>query len=216
MLYSDIVLAGYVRTFFMFYNIKKLIGLGRRETSVVGKWALALFKKQEIRHALSLILITLFVSVILARTVANTGGSIAFAAQATAPKDLIDATTMASVQSPIAYNYESRGFSWFHTGADLAVETGTPVYPIMVGTVKATNFDYFGYGIHVIVEHFAGYESLYAHLSKINVKIGQKVGLQTELGKSGSTGFSTGPHLHLEIHQNGQLIDPADLVPGIK
>ncbi len=177
------------------YHLKKLAG-----------------QRHQIRRASSLVLITLFISVILMRNIANIGGNIAFAS----PKDVIDATTVASVRLPMNYDYESRGFSWFHAGADLVAKTGTSVYPVMTGTVKAINYDYFGYGVHVIVEHFDGYESLYGHLSKITVKPGQKVDLNTELGKSGSTGFSTGPHLHLEIRQNGQLVNPADIVPGVK
>lgn len=198
-------------------QLKKLIGLGRRETSIIGRWTLALFKRKQARHALSVILIALFVGVIFSRNLTNLGGNVVFAVNATSPqKAVIDTITIATVQAPIAFTYESRGLSWFHTGADLVAQTGTPVYPIMEGTVIATNYEYFGYGTHVILSHADGYESLYGHMSKIEVKLGQKVGLTTKLGESGSTGFSTGPHLHLEIHQNGQLVNPADLVPGVK
>jgi murein DD-endopeptidase MepM/ murein hydrolase activator NlpD len=86
----------------------------------------------------------------------------------------------------------------------------------MAGTVRATNYDLFGYGNHVIVMHEEGYESLYAHMSEIEVKPGQEVKNETVIGGVGSTGLSTGPHLHLEVRQEGQLLNPAELVPGVK
>lgn len=200
----------------MLNKIKKLIGLTRTETSILGKWALSTFAKKEIKRALGFGLVLLYVGAILTKSMANIGGSIAFAMEPTLAKELIDTTTISTVQSPVPFTYESRGLSWFHSGADLVVDTGTPIYPIMVGEIVATNYENWGYGIHVIVKHDGGYESLYGHMSKIDVKVGQKVDLKTELGKSGSTGFSTGPHVHLEIHQNGQLVNPADIVPGVK
>lgn len=146
---------------------------------------------------------------------ANIGGTLALALE-TPIKPLVDVTTTSVVQSPVEFNYESRGMSWFHTGADLVAKTGIPVKPFLAGVVKEVNFGSFGYGNHVIISHAGGLESLYAHLSKINVEKGQKVVLETKIGEVGSTGFSTGPHLHLEIHQNGQLLNPADIVPGVK
>jgi murein DD-endopeptidase MepM/ murein hydrolase activator NlpD len=67
----------------------------------------------------------------------------------------------------------------------------------------------------IVVSHGPEFESLYAHLSKINVFVGQEVNTGTIIGLSGSTGRSTGPHLHLEIHQDGKLINPA-LILGVK
>lgn len=159
-------------------------------------------------------LVALATAMILIHSFANIGGNFVLALSTPAPT--IDASTQYTIQSPIAFEYESRGYSWFHAGADLVAPTGTPVRPIMVGTVAEVNHLYWGFGNHIIVEHDKGYKSIYGHLSQIEVEPGQKVELSTELGKSGSTGFSTGPHLHLEIYQNGNLVNPADIVPGVK
>jgi murein DD-endopeptidase MepM/ murein hydrolase activator NlpD len=152
--------------------------------------------------------------ILLTHNLANIGGNLTLAFNT--PKPVIDATTIKSVQSPIEFSYESRGYAWYHTGVDLVAPTGTKVVPVMEGEVEATESLYFGFGKHVIVKHEEGFKSIYAHLSKIEVKPGQKVGLASRLGLSGSTGFSTGPHLHLEIHKDGVPINPAEIVPGVR
>ena len=171
---------------------------------------------RHIRGAIGVALIALVTFVVLIHSLNNMGGNLVLAFNAPVIKPTIDATTTALVQKPLEFSYESRGFSWFHTGADLVAELGTPVKPSMAGTVKEVNFEYFGFGNHIIIDHGAGLESLYGHLSKIKVEKDQKVNLDTIIGEVGSTGFSTGPHLHLEIHQNGNLVNPADIVPGVK
>jgi len=70
------------------------------------------------------------------------------------------------------------------------------------------------YGLYVIVKHSDGYTSLYAHLGSVSVSEGQEVKQGTVLGKSGNTGLSTGPHVHLEIRKDGVAIDPLTLLPG--
>lgn len=146
---------------------------------------------------------------------ANIGGTLALALE-TPIKPTIDVTTVSVVQAPVEFTYESRGLSWYHAGADLVAKTGTPVKPIMAGVIKEVNFGNFGYGNHIIITHAGNLESLYGHLSKIKVEKGQKVFLDTIIGEIGSTGFSTGPHLHLEIRQNEKLLNPADIVPGVR
>ena len=199
-------------TFFM-ANIKKLFGFTRSGASIIGAKAREILKKRSLHRGVGVLLVSAVASVIFVHNCSNIGGNAALALNVIQP--VIDATTKASVQKPVIDYVETRGFSWFHTGADLAAPTGTIVKAIMPGTVRAVNQDLLGYGIHVIVTHTEGFESLYAHLSKIKVELGQKVDLDTIIGDMGSTGFSTGPHLHLEIRQNGQLVNPADIVPGI-
>ncbi|MBI3559289.1 M23 family metallopeptidase [Candidatus Gottesmanbacteria bacterium] len=162
------------------------------------------------------LLVVLAAIIVVSHSLSNMGGNLTLALATPAVEPVIDVTTVELVQKPVDFSYESRGFSWIHSGADLVAQTGTPVKPIMAGTVKETNRWYFGFGNHVIIDHGAGLESIYGHLSKINVEAGQKVTLNTVIGEVGSTGFSTGPHLHLEIHQNGNLVNPADMVPGVK
>jgi murein DD-endopeptidase MepM/ murein hydrolase activator NlpD len=120
-----------------------------------------------------------------------------------------------TIQIPLVYTYISQGFSSYHPAIDMAAKYGTAVFPVKAGTVTQAGFSPFGYGNMIIVDHGDGFESLYAHLSKIEVKKGQTVNLDTELGKVGITGHSTGPHLHLEIHQNGTPINPFSFLPPL-
>ncbi len=98
-----------------------------------------------------------------------------------------------------------------HTGTDFACPTGTPIHSVAAGTVS-----YVGesrvFGLYVIITHSGGYQTLYAHMSKITAKKGQQVGQGTIIGLVGSTGYSTGPHLHLSAFKNGRLINPLSLI----
>ena len=94
-----------------------------------------------------------------------------------------------------------------HGGVDLKAKTGTRVMSARSGTVSfAGNAS--GYGKLIIIKHDNGYETRYAHLSKINVKKGQKVSQKELIGLSGATGRVTGPHLHFEIRKNGKIENP--------
>lgn len=197
----------------IFRSLRKLFGFTRSGSSLLGRQARTTLKKRLIQRLIGTSLVAGITFVFLLKSFSNMGGQVVVAASAVTP--VIDATTRASIQLPIKYDTETRGFSWFHSGADLAAPTGTPVKSIMPGTVRATNYDLLDYGTHIIITHDQGFESLYGHLSKIFVKPGERVDLNTIIGESGSTGFSTGPHLHLEIRQNGQFINPADIVPGV-
>ena len=91
---------------------------------------------------------------------------------------------------------------------DLGAPTGTPIRPVRPGIVRHAG-ELNGYGLTVIVDHGDGVKSLYAHMNAIDVQKGDAVMYNSELGQVGSTGRSTGPHLHLEIRRDGELIDPA-------
>lgn len=94
-----------------------------------------------------------------------------------------------------------------HGGMDIAAPTGTPVYSARAGKVIVSQYSG-SYGNYIIVDHGEGYATLYAHLSARNVGVGTKVSAGQLIGKVGSTGRSTGPHLHLELRKNGEKIDP--------
>lgn len=94
-----------------------------------------------------------------------------------------------------------------HTGLDLATSTGTPIYPISSGTVTFSGWQG-SYGNMVIVNHGNGVESYYAHCNTLNVSVGTQVSTGTMIATVGSTGNSTGPHLHLEIRVNGTAVNP--------
>ena len=95
----------------------------------------------------------------------------------------------------------------FHNGIDIASHYGTPVGASCAGTVQAAGW-MGGYGKAVIVIHDGGYKTLYGHLSSIAVSPGQKVRSQQFIGRVGSTGYSTGPHLHFTLWHNEKLINP--------
>ncbi len=105
---------------------------------------------------------------------------------------------------------------WFHDGLDIATWTGAPVRAALNGTVIFAGPDgdgppcgrYRGYGLGVVVDSGAGWQTLYAHLSDIQVTAGQTVGPDTVIGTVGETGCVTGAHLHFALRHHGELVDP--------
>lgn len=95
-----------------------------------------------------------------------------------------------------------------HKGVDIAAPTGTSVFAATEGRVMRTGYQPEGYGRFVELEHPNGMTTLYAHLSRIDVAGGQNVTASERIGLVGSTGFSTGPHLHFEVRRNGVQINP--------
>lgn len=100
------------------------------------------------------------------------------------------------------------GTANFHEGIDVAAPTGTPVAAARSGTVVFAGWASGGYGYMVRIRHAGHEESYYAHLSAIHASVGQHVEQGTVIGRIGSTGLSTGPHLHFEIHKGGRAQDP--------
>ncbi|WP_008312696.1 M23 family metallopeptidase [Leptolyngbya sp. PCC 6406] len=95
----------------------------------------------------------------------------------------------------------------FHNGIDFRGAIGTPIYATAKGVVvKAVQSG--GYGKHVVIDHGYGYETLYAHLSKIDVEVGDRVQRGKVIGALGNTGRSSGPHLHYSIYRKGQAVNP--------
>lgn len=112
------------------------------------------------------------------------------------------------------------GFGWrihpihkiqkFHAGMDFVAKPGTPIYATGDGRVTFADYATNGYGMHVVIDHGYDYETLYAHLSKLEVKVGQRVKRGDVIGLVGNTGLSAGPHLHYEVHKGGEPVDPAN------
>lgn len=107
----------------------------------------------------------------------------------------------------------------FHAGLDFTAQVGTPIYATADGVVKTANFNAGGYGNHVVISHGYGYETLYGHMVRIKSRVGQTVKRGEVIGYVGSTGKSTGPHCHYEVHRNGSPVDPIyyfynDLTPA--
>jgi murein DD-endopeptidase MepM/ murein hydrolase activator NlpD len=98
-----------------------------------------------------------------------------------------------------------------HEGTDFAASTGTPIYATADGVVSFANWDS-GYGRSVRIDHGFGIMTRYAHLSQIRVAQGQKVSRGDRIGDMGSSGRSTGTHLHYEVHLNGRPVNPMTFI----
>lgn len=106
-----------------------------------------------------------------------------------------------------------------HPGLDFTAPSGTPIYATADGTVSDAGFNTGGYGNRVMINHGFGYQTLYGHMSKIKARVGEKVKRGEVIGYVGSTGKSTGPHCHYEVHRSGRQVDPIyyfynDLTPA--
>ncbi len=99
-----------------------------------------------------------------------------------------------------------------HAGIDFSAPQGTPIQATGDGVVVEVDTKKSGYGFHVIIDHGYGYQTLYGHMSKIQVKQGQKIKKGQQIGLVGSTGLSTAPHCHYEVHYKGKPVNPIDYV----
>jgi len=112
------------------------------------------------------------------------------------------------VSAPVGSAFGPRG-TGFHPGLDLTAGTGTPVEAAAPGRVIFAAYGAGGYGTLVEVAHGGGVVSMYAHLSAVSVRVGQRVATGTRVGRVGATGEVTGPHLHFEVRVRGAAVDPA-------
>jgi murein DD-endopeptidase MepM/ murein hydrolase activator NlpD len=105
-------------------------------------------------------------------------------------------------------------FSSQHKGTDLAAELDTPIRAVSSGHIVFAD-PYAGYGNLVVIQHSRGVTTHYGHCDKIKIKPGQKVNAGDIIATIGSTGLSSGPHLHFEIRVNGEAIDPETIIPDL-
>jgi murein DD-endopeptidase MepM/ murein hydrolase activator NlpD len=105
------------------------------------------------------------------------------------------------------------GYPHFHTGIDMVEPFGSPVYAADDGIVALVGTSSNGYGRYVVIAHSGGLDTLYGHLSTTLVKVGQSVDQGQTIGLEGSTGNSTGPHLHFELRINNEPVNPAPYLP---
>lgn len=120
-------------------------------------------------------------------------------------------------QMASGYGYRSDPFTKvrkFHAGMDFSAKSGTPIFATGDGIVNRADNNASGYGNHIVIRHGFGYETLYAHLSKYKVKKGQKVKRGDIIGYIGSSGRSEAPHLHYEVHKNGEVVNPINYYYG--
>jgi murein DD-endopeptidase MepM/ murein hydrolase activator NlpD len=118
-----------------------------------------------------------------------------------------------AITSPYGYRRDPFGGSrrQFHSGLDIRGSTGTPIRAAMSGRVSQTGYDN-TLGNYVVISHHSGYRTLYAHMSVIRTRTGAYVAQGERIGDVGSTGWSTGPHLHFTVYKNGVTINPRTLM----
>lgn len=117
-----------------------------------------------------------------------------------------------------SFGYRSNPFTGelgFHPGVDIRAPVGTPVFAVRNGTVLDIGTLKI-HGLYVIINHDGGYQTVYAHLDEVLVKMGQHVGASDQIALSGNSGVSTGPHLHFEIRKNGKPTNPATLTSFLR
>lgn len=117
------------------------------------------------------------------------------------------ASTSGSFQWPTNTTRISQYYGYYHTGLDIDGDFGDPVWAAQSGTVVFAGYNG-GYGLSVVVDHGGGVQTRYAHMQKIYVQNGQSVSRGQTLGEEGSTGRSTGAHIHYEIMVNGRFVNP--------
>jgi len=163
-------------------------------------------------------------------TVNNTALDVSLKAGSTLflPDALMDETTKKEINGDLFHKplkvrwYLSSPYGWrsspfntgkrsFHGGMDMAAASGSNIYASLDGRVSFTGYNE-TYGNYVIITHHSGYKSLYAHMNSISCKKGQYVYTNTIIGKVGSTGMSTGPHLHFAVYKNGKGLNPSVLM----
>lgn len=179
--------------------------LRTRKGSKTSRFFRHIFEHKKIRKILGanlavLALISAFAS---PKTLTTTDPDLAIVSQKQAPL-----TTQRGTQYPVEEIRITQNYRFYHPALDLDGETGDPIRPIMAGVVESVSYSRYAYGKAITLNHGNGLTSLYAHLDKINVKKGDKVSLETEIGKMGSTGYTSGDHLHLEIRDRGYPINP--------
>lgn len=122
-------------------------------------------------------------------------------------------TTLNTLEKPLDGRL-AQGFHGFHKGVDILDPVGTPIEPIADGVVSEVSLGRLGWGNTIVVDHENGLKSRYAHMKDIKVIEGEKIGKDQPIGTVGMTGWTTGPHLHLEVYQNGKAVDPAAILPA--
>ncbi len=156
-----------------------------------------------------------------ARLAAQNKNNVAGGGGSTASASGSSGGAISGFSSPLSYLNVTCAYGWrihpifgdkrFHSGVDLAANQGAPIYAIAAGTVTSATYSD-AYGYNVAISHGNGYGSMYAHMTNYTVTAGQYVSQGEVIGYVGSTGWSTGPHLHFEMYVNGATVNPMDYI----
>lgn len=180
----------------------------------LSRWIRKIFERRTARQALGLGLVLAVFSFTILTPQALAFVEIVEVSSVSPSKDVaVDTATELTFRQPLENFALSQGFSWYHWGIDLTAPEGTPIYPVAKGKVAEVATALLGYGNYVLIDHENGQRSLYAHLSKQEVKADDKVEKDTVLGRVGHTGWATGNHLHLEIYSGGLPLNPLEVLP---
>ena len=142
-------------------------------------------------------------------SISKTAGDMASCIPAIPP--IVPDPSKYTLSSP--FGYRSDPFTTdakMHTGVDLAMKVGNPVYATGDAVVETIEFDFFGYGNSVLLDHSFGYKTRYAHLNSVSVIEGMKVKRGDRIGDVGQSGRASGPHLHYEVIYKGERVNPAN------
>lgn len=116
---------------------------------------------------------------------------------------------------PASTRIISQEFSWYHNGLDIAAPWGKPMPNLIAcagGRVVRSGWDPFGLGLHIIIDHGNGYETVYGHMGRLDVSYGDKIGRGEVIGVLGNTGRSTGPHVHFMVKYKGTPQNPLNYI----
>ncbi len=116
------------------------------------------------------------------------------------------------LQWPTVHRRLTQYFTWRHTGIDIADSIGTPIYAAEDGIVEVAGWNRAGYGLYIIIDHGGGLKTVYGHTTKLFVTVGDRVSRGQQIAAMGSTGRSTGPHLHFEVRVYGRRTNPLKYV----
>jgi murein DD-endopeptidase MepM/ murein hydrolase activator NlpD len=195
---------------------KQNLGIKTSEYLVqpLSRLAKYIFELKKIKQAFGLLMAGGVLVMAIVPTSLSTFQAQAEINQAQIEIDLALIKTESSIRLPLENFRFTQGFSFLHQGIDLAAPQGTPIYPIMEGFVEQVEYSRWGYGDHIYVNHGNGLKTLYAHCAQINVKPNEFVNKSNQLGTVGSTGWSSGPHLHFQVWENEKLVNPKTFLEG--
>jgi murein DD-endopeptidase MepM/ murein hydrolase activator NlpD len=185
-----------------------------RGSHFISRWARKLFDRENIRKWVGYQLATATFVVAIADPIGTASGLSKSSISEVTPEPVIassEVKTETTLAWPVSGASLTQGYRHGHPGID--IQGAPPIFPVDKGTVSSVISSKWGYGNHVYVQHDHGRSSLYAHMSKINVVKGQEVTRDTILGTMGRTGWATGIHLHLEIYQDGVVLNPFQVLP---
>lgn len=195
-----------LKSFFIFRTIR-----GRH---IISLWASRIFEKSGIKRLFGINLVAaVFFAGVISPEADNFLNQQTLANNIKNTQIIADPITLTTFENPLTKFAISQNFSFWHPGIDMTASSNTPIYAIEEGVVEYANTSFLGYGKYVIIDHNHNVKSLYAHMSQIQTSAGRKVLRGELIGKVGSTGWSTGNHLHLEIFQEGKPLNPLEVLP---